>query len=238
MFELVYSNVWGPAPIISYNDYRYYVIFIDDFSKITWLYLMKNKSEVFSHFVTFTNLVETQYNKKIKILCTDNGTEFINQSFLNFINSKGIIHQTSCVYTPQQNGISERKNRHLLEMTRALLFQNNVPKFFWSEAVLTAAYLINRLPSVNLKFKSPLEILYGRKINIDHLRVFGCICYVHKNKVDKLDYTSTKEIFLGYSIFKKGYKCYDPKGKKTPYFKKYNILCYHAILTKEGEKYL
>jgi transposase InsO family protein len=157
--------------------------------------LIKNKSKVFSHFLTFTNLVETQYNKKIKILRTDNGTEFINQSFSNFTNSKGITHQTSCVYTPQQNGISERKNHHLVEMTRALLFQNNVPKFFWSEAVLTAAYLINKLPSVNLKFKSPLEILYGRKINIYHLRIFRCVCYVHKNKVDKLDYTSTKEIF-------------------------------------------
>jgi Integrase core domain len=194
MFELVHSNVWGPTPIISYNDYRYYVIFIDDFSKTTLLYLMKNKSEVFSHFLTFTNLVE-YIIKKIKILRTDNGTKFINQSFLNFTNSKGIIHQTSCVYTPQQNCISEMKNRHLLEMTRALLFQKNVPNFFWSEAVLTAAYFINRLPNVNLEFKSPLEILYGRKINIDHLRVFECICYVHKNKVDKLDYTQQKRFF-------------------------------------------
>jgi transposase InsO family protein len=134
MFELVHSDVWGPAPIILYNDYRYYVIFIDDFSKTTWLYLMKNKSEVFSHFLTFTNLVEIQYNKKIKILRTDNGTKFINQSFSNFTNSKGIIHQTSCVYTPQQNGVSERKNHHLLEMTRALLFQNNVPNFFGSKS--------------------------------------------------------------------------------------------------------
>jgi hypothetical protein len=80
--------------------------------------------------------------------------------------------------------------------------------------MLIAAYLINRLPSANQNFKSPLEILYDRKINIDHLRVFGCVCFIHKNKIDKLDFTSTKEIFLGYSIFKKGYKCYDLKTKK------------------------
>jgi Integrase core domain/GAG-pre-integrase domain len=99
--ELVHSDVWGPAPVSSYNDYRYFMIFIDDYSRTTWLYLMKNKSEVFSHFQTFLNLVETQFNKKIKILRTDNGTEFINQNFSNYLKQKGILHQTFCVYTPQ-----------------------------------------------------------------------------------------------------------------------------------------
>ena len=97
--------------------------------------LNENKSEVFYHFQNFVNLIETQYKKGIKIFRSDNGTEFINQNFTNFTNLKGIIHQTSCVYTSQQNGVSERKNRHILEMTRTLLFQNNVPKFFWSEAI-------------------------------------------------------------------------------------------------------
>jgi hypothetical protein len=130
------------------------------------------------------------------------------------LKQKGIIHQTTCVYTPQQNGISERKNHHLLEMTRALIFQTNVPKIYWSDAVLISTYLINRLPSVVLKNKSPLEIIYQRKINVNHLRVFGCTCFVHQNKRDKLDYTSIKTIFLGYSSQKKGYKCYDPINKK------------------------
>jgi transposase InsO family protein len=234
-FELVHSDVWGPAPITSYNDFRYFIIFIDDFSIITWLYLMKNKNEVFSHFQNFANLIETQYNTKIKILRTDNGTEFINQKFSNFTKSRGIIHQTSCVYTPQQNGVFERKNRHLLEMTRTLLFQNNAPKIFWSDAVLTATYLINRLPSANLSFKSPLEILYNKKINLDHLRVFGCTCFVHKNRLDKLDFTSTKVIFVGYSIQQKGYKCYDPKNKK--FFISRNVTFFEdEPYYKNGEK--
>jgi transposase InsO family protein len=202
----------------SYNDYRYFVIFIDDFSRTTWLYLMKNKSEVFSHFQKFSNFIETQFNKKIKILRTDNGTEFINQNFSNYLKQKGIFHQTSCVYTPQQNRVSERKNHHILEVTRTLLFQNNVPKVFWSETVLTAVYLINRVPSVVLDFKSPLEILYEKKINLDHLKKFGCTSFVQKNRIDKLDFTSIKTIFLGYSTQKKGYKCYDPILKKTLYF--------------------
>ena len=138
----------------------------------------------------------------------------MNQNFSNFLKQKGIIHQTTCVYTPQQNGISERKNCHLLEMTRALMFQTNVPKIYWSDAILTATYLINRLPSVVLKNKSPLEIIYQRKIIFNHLRIFGCTCYVHQNKRDKLDHTSIKAIFLGYSSKKKGYKCYDPINKK------------------------
>ena len=99
-------------------------------------------------------------------------------------------------------------------MTRTLLFQNNVPKNFWSEAVLTATYLINRLPSAILDFKCPIEILYNKKPNINHLKVFGCTCFVHKNKIDKLDFTSIKTFFVGYSLEKKGFKCYDPKTRK------------------------
>jgi IS30 family transposase len=164
---------------------------------------MKNKSEVFTHFQHFVNLIENQYNNKIKILRTDNGTEYINQNFAKFTNSRGIIHQTFFVYTPQQNGVSERKNRLLLEMTRTLLFQNNVPKIFWSEAVLTATYLINQLPSSILNFKSPFEIIYNIKFNLNHLRVFGCACFVYKNKIVKLDFASIKTIFLGHSTHKK-----------------------------------
>jgi hypothetical protein len=108
------------------------------------------------------------------------------------------------VYT-QQNIVSERKNHHLLEITRVLLFQNNVSKIYWSDVVLTDAYLTNRLPSVNLNYKSPLEIIYQKKLNINHLRVFKCTCYVHNNnKHDKLDFTSIKIIFLGYLSQKKG----------------------------------
>jgi hypothetical protein len=118
-------------------------------------------------------------------------------------------------------------------MTRVLLFQNNVPKIYWSCAVLTVIYLINRLPNIVLKNKSPLKILYQRKILIDHLRVFGCTCYVHNNiKNDKLDARAIKIFFLGNSSQKKGYNCYDPVNKifytsrdvifqeNEPYFKK------------------
>ena len=126
------------------------------------------------------------------------------------------MHQTSCVGTPQQNGVAERKNRHVLETTRALMFQMHVPKRYWSHGVLTATYLINRLPSRILKFKSPLEVLNDRKPDISHLRVFGCICYVHQQGLhrDKLDARAVKCVFFGYSSTKKGYICYDMTNRK------------------------
>jgi Integrase core domain len=206
--------VWGPAPIESYNGFKYYVTFIDDHSRTTWVYLLKSKHEVFFRFQEFFNLVGNQFGAKIKFFRSDNGTEYVNKNFSDFFKEKRIIHQTTCVNTPQQNGVSERKNRHLLEVTRSLLFQNNVPKSYWSDAVLTAIYLINRLPSAKLNFKSPLEILMGREINLGNLRVFGCTCFIYTHRPSKLDAGSIKAIFLGYSSEKKGYKCYDTKNHK------------------------
>jgi Integrase core domain/gag-polypeptide of LTR copia-type/GAG-pre-integrase domain len=215
LFDIVHSDVWGYAPTNSREGFRYFVIFIDDKSRATWLYLLKNKHEVLDYFKDFCNMVKNQFSTSIKILRTDNGTEYTNLAFQEFTRRLGITHQTSCVGTPQQNGVSERKNRHLLEVARALLFSANLLKIFWADAILTSCYLINRLPSRILNFKSPFEILHGRKYTISHLRVFGCICYVHIQDSGKLDPRAKKCIFLGYSSTKKGYKCYDPNTNKT-----------------------
>ena len=161
-------------------------------------------------------MVLNQFDSRIKTLRSDNGTEYVKSFLSEYLIDQGIIHETSCVGTPQQNGVAERKNRDLLEKTRSLMIYMNVPKRYWSHGVLTAAYLINRLPSRVLEYKSPLEVLKGRKINLSHLRVFGCACYVHVQAVhrDKFDPRATKCVFFGYSSTKKGYKCYDPKTKK------------------------
>ena len=214
LFGLIHSDVWGNAPIESKEGFKYFVTFIDDKSRATWLYLLKSKREVCSIFQDFCSMIENQFNTTIKVLRTDNGTEYMNHNFQTFLHSKGIIHQTSCVGTPQQNGIAERKNRHLLEVTRALLFSANLPKDYWSYAVLTGCYLINRLPSRVLDFQSPFEILYNRKADISHLRVFGCVCFVHSQNAGKLDHHAEKCIFVGYSSTQKGYKCYSPKSRR------------------------
>lgn len=134
----------------------------------------------------------------------------------NFLSSYGGLHQTSCVGTPQQNGVAEWKNRDLLEKTRAIMLQMNVPKSFWSYGVLTATYLVNRLASRMLDFKSPLEVLQEKRPDISHLKVFGCTCFVHLQVIhrDKLDPRDVKYVFLGYSQTQKGYICYDVAAQK------------------------
>ncbi|XP_068344010.1 uncharacterized protein [Pyrus communis] len=208
LFEMVHSDVWGPAPLESFDGYRYYVIFVDDFSRATWLYLLKFKSEVMDAFKDFHNLVMNHFSSQIHILRSDNGTEYTSKNMTNYLSTHGIIHQTSCVGTPQQNGIAERKNWDLLEKTRALMLQMNVPKRFWSQGVLAATYLINRLPSRVLDTKSPSEVMQNKKGNLSHLRIFGCTCYVHiqSHHRDKLDPKAVKCVFMGYSSTQKGYK--------------------------------
>jgi IS30 family transposase len=113
VFDLVHSDVWGNASVESKESFKYFVTFIDDKSHATLLYLLKSKKEVCEKFQFFCKMVENQFDRKVKTLRTDNGTEYLNHAFQTFLCSNGIMHQTSCVGTPQQNGISERKNRHL-----------------------------------------------------------------------------------------------------------------------------
>lgn len=137
-----------------------------------------------------------------------------------FLNEQGILHQFSCSDTPEQNGIAERKNKHLLEVARAMIFYMNVPKYLWGDAILTASYLINRMPTKVLQYITPLDCLKKvfpeSRINSDlHLKIFGCTAYVHtpKRLRSKLDPRAEKCVFIGYAPNKKGYKCFNPLTK-------------------------
>jgi hypothetical protein len=176
--ETIHSDVWGPSGVSSLNGYRSFVTFIDCCTRVTWVYVLRNKNDVFECFVDFHNMIRTQYNAVMKIFRTDNGTKYVNKEFDEYLSSFGIIHQTTCPGTSEQNGLAERKNRHLLEVTRCLMISMNVPKFLWSEAVMTAAYLINRMPSRMLNSKTPIECLTGKNSYIVPPKVFGCVCFV------------------------------------------------------------
>lgn len=219
-FSLIHSDVWGPSRVKTSSGKKWFVTFIDDHTRLCWVYLMSEKSEVCQLFQNFYKMVETQFQSKIRILHTDNGTEYINDVLGQFLKDKGILHQSTCVNTPQQNGIAERKNKHLLEVTRALMFSMNVPKYLWGEAILTATYLINRLPSRVLNFETPLNVFQkcfpdNRLHSILPLKVFGCIVYVHSKNQSKLDPRAEKYVFTGYAPNKKGYKCYNPVTRKS-----------------------
>ncbi|GJS99232.1 putative RNA-directed DNA polymerase [Tanacetum coccineum] len=175
--ELVHLDLWGPYKVTSKEGFRFFLTIVDDYTRSVWVYMLKGKDEVFDCVLTFYNLIKNQFNKVVKAFRSDNGTEFVNQKFSKFCAENGIIHQTTCAYTPQQNGIVERKHRHLLNVARSLLFQGGLPLNLWSECIMTAAYLINRLPSSVLNGKSPFELVFDRKPGLKHLRVFGCLCY-------------------------------------------------------------
>ncbi|CAM8993843.1 unnamed protein product [Rhodiola kirilowii] len=209
-FELLHSDVWGPFHVPTIANAQYFLTIIDDYTRAVWTFLMKCKSETTDIIIGMFHMVATQFGKAIKRFRSDNGGEFFNNKLTSFLQSKGCIHQSSCPYTPQQNGLAERKNRHILEVARALMFEAGLPKHFWGDSVLTATHIINRLPTPVLKGKSPWEMLFGEKPHVDHLRVFGCSCFV-STKVhtrDKFDPRALECIFLGYPAGQKGYKLF------------------------------
>jgi transposase InsO family protein len=113
-FALIHSNVWGLSPISTISSFRWFVIFVDDCTRMTWLYLLKHKNEVLSTFQSFHTMVQTQFSAKVQILRSDNGGEYVNHQFQTYFQHHGLLHETSCPQTPQQNGVAERKNRHIL----------------------------------------------------------------------------------------------------------------------------
>ena len=162
-------------------------------------------------------MIFTQFNIKIKVFRTDNALELGSRREATFFfQSKGILHQTSVRDTRQQNGIVERKHRHLLETARALYIQSKLPIIFWGDCILTATYLINRFPMKILHDKSPFEILFGHSPSYSHLRSFGCLCYSStlKQGRDKFQPRASPCIFLGYPLGKKAYKLYNLDNHK------------------------
>ena len=132
-FSLIHSDIWGPSRVRNISGTRWFITFIDDHTRNTWIYLLKEKSEATSSFKTFNSMIKTQFQTQIQVFRTDKGREYFNTILGQFLADQGIIHHSSCVDRPQQNGIAERKNRHLLEVARALMFSMNVSKRFWEK---------------------------------------------------------------------------------------------------------
>ena len=214
--ELVHSDLCGPMPIASANGNKYMMTFIDDYTRMCWIYLLKNKSDAFQTFKNFHAWIENDAQTHIGSLRTDNGKEYTSNEFENYLRQHGIKHQTTVPYNPQQNGVAERMNRTILNMVRSMLFFKNVKLMFWADAVLCAVYIKNRCPSSSIRNKTPFEMWHGHIPSVKHFRVFGSTCYalIPKGQRNKLGARSRKCIFLGYSNTSKGYRLYDEANKK------------------------
>jgi transposase InsO family protein len=198
ILELVHSDVCGLMPSTSLSRYVYYISFIDDYSRKTWVYFLKSKDEVLGKFKEFKALVENLSERKIKKLRSDNGGEYTSNEFGSFCRNVGIKMELTTPYNPQQNGVAERKNRMIMEAVKTMIHDQDLPMHLWAEAARTAVYVQNKLSHSALGFKTPEEMFAGKKPEVSHLKIFGCPIFVHipKEKRTKLDPSRKKGIFV------------------------------------------
>jgi histone deacetylase 1/2 len=211
--EIIFTDVWT-SPILSHDGFKYYVIFVDHFTKYIWFYPLKHKSEVKDVFIRFKAIVETHFQNKIHTLYSDNGGEYI--ALRTFLATHGITHLTTPPHTPEHNGYSERRHRHIVETGLTLLSHASLPLMFWTHAFATAVYLINRMPTPTLNLSSPYECIFGSLPNYSKLKIFGSLCYpwLRPYTSHKLESRSKPCIFLGYSLTQSAYLCYHPPTSK------------------------
>ncbi|CAJ2663346.1 unnamed protein product [Trifolium pratense] len=214
VLNVVHSDICGPIDVLSTGGNKYFITFVDEYSRMIWLYHIKAKSDAFEVFKKFKTLVEKQSDKSIKVLRTDGGGEYTSKEFENYCKEQGIIHEITAPYTPQHNGLAERRNRTILDMARSMVKQKGLPHRFWGEAVSTAVYILNRCPTKCLD-KVPEAIWSGSIPSVKHLKVFGSLSYKHvpDAKRKKLDDKSEPVIFVGYHRTG-AYRLYNPTSDK------------------------
>lgn len=214
---LVYGDLCGPISPPTPANNRYVFVLIDDFSRYMWTILLKEKSEAFDRFKKFKEYVEKQTGSAIKTFRTDRGGEFNSTDFKTFCEENGISRHLTAPYTPQQNGVVERRNRTLMEMTRSILKGMKIPNILWGEAVRHSTYIINRVATKALDNQTPYESLMQKKPNVEHMRIFGCVAYTKINGpyLKKLEERSRCVINLGTEPGSKAYRLYGPVTRQV-----------------------
>ncbi|PWA63219.1 retrotransposon protein [Artemisia annua] len=205
--ELLHMDLFGPSAVRSYGGNRYTLVIVDDYSRYTWTRFLSDKTEAFKKFETFSKMIQNKLGCTIVSIRTDHGREFDNEiQFRKYCDLNGISHNFSAPQTPQSNGVVERKNRTLQEMSRTMLNEQSIPQKFWCHAVDTSTYILNRVSIRRILGKTPYELLRGRKPNIG-FKVFGSKCFILNTKdyLTKFDPKSYEGIFLGYSQNSKAY---------------------------------
>lgn len=217
----IHSDVLGPMPVVSTGGGKYIVSFIDDATRYNKVCVIKTKSQVFSHFVKFQNEAERFQGKHIKILKSDRGGEYTSNEFNNHLSEKGISFERAPAETPEQNPVSERFNRSLLERTRAILIDTGLPSHLWGEIVMTVSYLLNISPSATLDMNTPYKLWHeetpgSHSNNTNFLRAIGCAAYplLKTDKLTKLSPKSKQCVLVGYELGARAYRLWEPESKK------------------------
>lgn len=213
---LIHSDVCGPMQTETPSRKRYVLTFIDDFSRFTTVYLLREKSEVFGKFQDFAAMGRNMFGRNIKCIRSDRGGEFMDGEFNEYLAKRGIKSQRTAPSCPEQNGKAERKNRTLIGMARCMLLDAGLPNKFWGEAVMMANFVQNRLPAKYI-LKTPHELWYGTVPNLKNFRKFGAKCFVHKpdEQRRKLDPKGIKGVLVGYDLNSKAYRVYVPSTDKV-----------------------
>lgn len=211
---LIHSDVCGPMSSLARGRFYYFITFTDDFSRYGYVYLMRHKSESFEKFKEFKNEVQNQFGKSIKALRSDRGGEYLSQDFDDLLKECGIISQLTPPGTPQWNGVSERRNRTLLDMVRSMMSHADLPISFWGHALETAAFTLNRVPTKTVQ-KTPFEMWTGKRPSMSFMKIWGCEAFVKRLDSDKLGPKSDKCNFVGYPKETKGYYFYKPSENKV-----------------------
>lgn len=229
--KLVHVYLYGTITPISHNGKIYLLVFVNGYSHKTWIYFLVEKGETFEIFKCFMNLVEKEAQKHICCLRTNKGGEFTSNKFNLLCPGNEIKRQLTTAFTPQQNGVAERRNRIFMNMVRCLLTEKEIPKTLWVEAANWTNHVINISLTKSVKEMVTEEKWSGLKPRVDYFRLFGSIAHVHipEQKRTKLDDRSRKCILIGVSDESKTYRLYDPILKK-------NTISSDVIF-EEGEKW-
>jgi transposase InsO family protein len=217
LLELIHSDLHYISTA-SHSGYSYWITFIDDHSRFKAVVPLKHKSDSFDAFKIFKAYAENHTGKKIKKFRCDKGGEYMSNEFIGFLDACGIVRQYTTRNCPQQNGVAERANRTLAERITAMLDESGLSKRYWGECLAAFVHVLNCCPTSALSDNvTPYELWHGKKPNVSHLRVWGCIAYVHiqKDKRSSLDSHMEKCIFIGYPEGFKGWKFYNPNTKKV-----------------------
>lgn len=211
--DLLHVDTWGPTRTEGRKGERYYLSIVDDYSRRAAIYPLVSKYDVYNTLKLHIERAETYLNSKVKAIRSDNGTEFKNRAVTDFLDSKGIKHELTNIYSPQQNGVAERLNQTALNATRAILDDSGLPLSFWPEAIMYFAYTWNRCVHTNMN-QTPFQRYTGKPPSVRHLRPFGCIVYVgipKQHRTSKFDRKAQKAVLMGYAKRTRGYRVYLPE---------------------------